>query len=77
MAPYPLVYRLYGWFSYSCGCLMKWFGYGCGRNCMDDLIMEVVGHYMDELFWTGPVVWWLNIANSYGCEQCCMTSYSM
>ena len=34
---------------YSRGCLMKWFGYGCGRNCMDDLIMEVVGHYMDEL----------------------------
>ena len=47
MAHYPLVHRLYGGFSYSRGCLMKWFGYGCGWNCMDDVIMEVVGHYID------------------------------
>ena len=46
LAPYPLVHRLYGWFSYSHGCLMNWFGYGCGWNCMDNLIMDIVGHYM-------------------------------
>ena len=71
MAPYPLIHRLYGWFSYSHGCLMNWFGYGCGWNCMDDLIMDTVG----IVLWIGPLSWWLNKPNS--CEQCCMTSKLM